>query len=283
MISIVICSRKSYITTELQQNIAISIGCDYELIIIDNSCNRYNIFQVYNEGVARAKGDILCFMHDDIMFLSDGWGLLVETIMASDNSVGAIGVAGGHLMYNCPCSWWNSDMTSMHVFTLDSKGQHDEAIHREYAGMNPTVEVASIDGLWMCIRRSLFNTIRFDDKTFSGFHCYDSDICMQILMTGYKIKVTYDISILHLGKGNLNEQYYHNIELWHNKWKDNLPVVRGVSIAENELKIHQHYAVKLYERQKELLSLYNKLHSPEYRLGHFLLKPYRYIYRIKKT
>ena len=277
MISIIICNRTHPINLSLQRNIQDTVGVEYEIVAIDNSRGNYNIFQAYNEGVRRAKSDILCFMHDDILFQSNNWGSIVEDLFKKNEGMGALGVAGGHIMYNCPCSWWNSDITSMHVFTVDSYGQPNEAIHREYADGQATIEVASIDGLWMCIRRSLFDTISFDDKKFSGFHCYDSDICMQILAAGYQIKVTFEIDILHKGKGNLNAQYYHDIELWHKKWQDQLPIVRGIPITENELKIHQHYAIKLYERQKELVSLFNRLQSPEYRLGHFLLKPWRFI------
>ena len=66
MISLIICSRTADISDELKQNIATTIGCEYELCVIDNSRNEYSIFTAYNEGVRRAKGDILCFMHDDI-------------------------------------------------------------------------------------------------------------------------------------------------------------------------------------------------------------------------
>lgn len=280
MISIIICQRTQILPDDLTSNIQQTIGCDYEIVGIDNSNNQYSIFSAYNEGIQRAKGDILCFMHDDISFMHNRlWGRYVEQLFSEKNNLGALGVAGGHVMPNCPCSWWNSDITSMHIFTPDSNGQPDEAIHREYADSQVTIEVASIDGLWMCIRRSLFDTIRFDDKTFSGFHCYDSDICMQILVAGYQIKVTFEIDILHKGKGNLNAQYYRDIELWHKKWQDHLPIVRGIPITENELEIHQHYAIKLYEQHKELVSLYNRLQSPEYRTGHFLLKPLRFIKR----
>lgn len=279
MISIIICNRKHLIDLSLQKNIQNTVGVGYEIVTIDNAQGEYNIFQAYNEGVRRAKGDILCFMHDDILFQSNNWGALVEDLFKKNEEMGALGVAGGHIMYNCPCSWWDSNITSTHVFTLDPAGNLDESLHREYVDNMTTAEVASIDGLWMCIRRNLFDTIHFDDKTYSGFHCYDSDICMQILMAGYQIMVTYDINILHKGKGNLNEQYYQSLELWHNKWHDYLPVARGLSITNKELMIHQQYGLKLYEQRKELLELYRRLQSPEYRLGHFLLKPVRFLKR----
>lgn len=74
MISIAICSRTPDILAELRQNITETIGCDFEWVVVDNSQNQYNIFQAYNEGVRRAKGDVLCFCHDDVKFLSTEWG-----------------------------------------------------------------------------------------------------------------------------------------------------------------------------------------------------------------
>lgn len=59
MISIIICSRYSSLSQELQSNIHATIGaCEYELVHIDNSENKYNIFEAYNLGVRKAQGDI---------------------------------------------------------------------------------------------------------------------------------------------------------------------------------------------------------------------------------
>ena len=74
MVSCIICSRKQDISTDLKENIKNTVGCDYELLIIDNSKNQYNIFKAYNEGIRRAKGDILCFMHEDIFYHTQNWG-----------------------------------------------------------------------------------------------------------------------------------------------------------------------------------------------------------------
>ena len=75
MISIIICSRAASISDELIQNIDQTIGLPYELVIIDNSDNLYSIFNAYNEGVKRSKYELLCFMHDDIIFKKESnWG-----------------------------------------------------------------------------------------------------------------------------------------------------------------------------------------------------------------
>ena len=73
MISCIICSRRSDISAELKENIASTIGCEYELVAIDNSKKEYSIFSAYNEGVRRANGEILCFMHEDILYHTQGY------------------------------------------------------------------------------------------------------------------------------------------------------------------------------------------------------------------
>lgn len=277
MISIIICNKKAKLDAVLEQNIHDTIGMDYEIISIDNSRGQYSIFQAYNEGVAKAKGDILCFMHDDILFRSNKWGKTVEASFASDQKMGALGVAGGHFLPDCPCSWSTCKTTSFHVWQTNRDGSATEYGCSDYSDGKRLVEVASLDGLFMCIRRSLFDTIRFDDNTFSGFHCYDSDICMQVLSMGYSVNVTFDIDIEHRSNGACNQQYYDNLELWHNKWHGQLPITRGIILTDNEKRLHQEYAIELVERGKETLSLYQKLNSPDYRLGHRLLKPLRLI------
>ena len=74
MISLVICSSTPKLSKELIQNIESTIGFEHEYVVIDNSNNQHSIFSAYNEGVHQAKGDILCFMHQDIDFQSLNWG-----------------------------------------------------------------------------------------------------------------------------------------------------------------------------------------------------------------
>lgn len=281
MISIVICSRKPILDTVCAENIYNTIGVEYELVVIDNFNNTYNIFQAYNEGVRRAKGEILCFMHDDIVFRNNGWGRVVEEAFDTDAKLGTLGIAGGHFMPDCPCSWSTCKTTSFHVWQTNPDGTASEYGCNDYSKGKRIVEVASLDGLFMCIRRGLFDTIRFDDKTFSGFHCYDSDICMQILTAGYTVNVTFDIEIEHRSNGACNKQYYENLELWHQKWHHMLPIIKGIELTKNEQIIHQQYAIELIERGKETLSLYQILNGPDYRLGHQLLKPYRILKKLK--
>ena len=275
MISIVICSREPNLPMGLRDNIVKTIGCEYELVIVDNSHNKYNIFQAYNEGVNRSKGDILCFMHDDVMFHSENWGKRVREYFDFYPNLGCLGVAGSHLLLDTPSSFWHSEANSLHYYDRDEKGGLlliDSGAKKEDKDFE---EVASIDGLWMSIRRSLFETIGFDDEVFHGFHCYDSDICMQILRMGYNIGVAYDVLIEHSGLGVQNDSYFESIRLWHQKWTGWLPIARGAEFSDEDIATRTTFVkniVLLEERVANLKKIYN---TKAYRLGRAILKPFK--------
>ena len=94
MISIIICSRTKTIKDSLAFNIKKTIGCEYELVIIDNSENQYSIFEAYNLGINKSKRDYLCFIHDDIFIHTVNWGHIVIEIFKNNIQIGLIGVAG---------------------------------------------------------------------------------------------------------------------------------------------------------------------------------------------
>lgn len=214
MISIIICSRTPSISSDLIDNINKTIGVQYELICIDNSTNAYSIFSAYNEGVKRSQFDILCFMHDDISFKSNNWGQSVLNRFTA-SKIGAIGVAGSPYYAILPGAWWSGGYICQSVF-----GEHELAYQAKNDNALPVVV---LDGLWFCVRKSLFNAIRFDDATFNGFHYYDIDISLQIHQQGYVLLNIYDIAIKH-SSGKLDEIWLKNAILLQNKWQKSLPL-----------------------------------------------------------
>ena len=214
MISIIICSRTPSISSDLIENINKTICIQYELICVDNSTNSHSIFSAYNEGVKRSRFEILCFMHDDICFKSNNWGQsVVNRFRAS--KLGAIGVAGSPYYAILPGAWWSGGYICQSIF-----GQQELAYMPK---IDNTLPVVVLDGLWFCVRKSLFSMIRFDDTTFNGFHYYDIDISLQIHQQGYDILNVYDIAIEH-SSGKLDEKWLGNAILLQNKWQKSLPL-----------------------------------------------------------
>ena len=222
MISIIICSRELGITPQLSANIAATIGCEYELIVIDNSENKYSIFQAYNNGIGQSKSEIVCFIHDDISFHSNDWGTKLIEIFNSDSKIGLVGVAGSKAKTKAPSGWWNSahELKQVNIIQHIETG---EVERWEYGLENSLLaEVVAVDGVFMTIRKD--RDISFD-TSLKGFHNYDLNISLEYKIKGYKVMVTKAIDIEHFSGGNINKTWYQSTQKFHNKYKHYLPLV----------------------------------------------------------
>lgn len=273
VISIIVCARQSSLSKEMQSNIASTIGCDYELVVIDNSTNKYNIFQAYNEGVSRAKGDILCFVHDDVLFRSNNWGTIIADLL-KDESIGIVGFAGAHFLPSVPFYWWDTPFISQYDIDNKKLQSHCDYMHDNIA------DVLVVDGMCFFIPQPLFNFIQFDDITYNGFHAYDIDICMQIQQYGKRVCVTNLVLIEHFWADKVyNDIIYmteleKNVNVFFDKWKSFFPCVCG--IKEDSLlveKINQ-LCVRIYDAK---MDAFRARHSKSYQLGHFMLSPIKWL------
>lgn len=276
MISIIICSRTPDISAELKQNIAETIGCEYELVVTDNSRNHYSIFQAYNEGVERAKGEILCFAHDDILMHTSGWGRIVAKEL-EDDSIGMIGVAGSHIMPKAPMYWWTSPYIAQYNWETDKGITKENVTVDTFNG--DLADVAVVDGLFFCIPKSLFSSLRFDDASYSGFHAYDMDMSMQVQNIGKRVCVTRGFIVEHFWSERQfqNTKYMSlldkNMEVFFNKWKDSLPIVRGVNEPKIVIERLNNLFVAAYDSKKAR-------QSKAYKLGRLLLAPFRFLKKV---
>lgn len=277
MITCIICSRHSDISPELKQNIGDTIGTDYELVVIDNSYNQYSIFSAFNEGVRRAKGDILCFMHEDLLYISNDWGRSVLKLF-EDSSIGIVGVVGTHFLPKTPCGWYHPMLFSggcVQTYNGSQVYQHDIT----HFGDKSYLEAVAVDGMWFCIPKFLFaQGLRFDDITYNGFHCYDIDICLQVLQINYKVVITSGILVEHHSYGIFNIEWVRTTKLLFTKWQHMLPLNRGIMISEEEKMLRTKFVEQVMvwleanaNREEQLMQI---LRSKSYRLGKMLLHPF---------
>lgn len=217
--SIIICTRASTIPDALAQNIRDTITLpektiEYEIIIINNQNNKYSLFEAYNIGVKKSSGEILCFMHDDIEYLNKGWGNKVVRLFSEEPSVGACAVAGCTVLRKSPALFGIGKYNAINIQKQD--GQWLD----QYSTPTP---LATFDGVWFCVRRVCFNTISFDQYSYSGFHFYDMDTAMQIHSAGYSIMFIPDIPIRHASGGAINIEWLKNSFIFYQKYKNKLP------------------------------------------------------------
>lgn len=240
MISIIICSVNSAVLERALTSIRNTIGVPFESIIIDNRPPYLGICDAYNQGAAKAKYDIFCFMHEDVSFETAGWGQKVIDHLHS-KEIGLIGLAGGDIKSWVPSSWASLISASEISYIQHYKnGSVAERILRTSSPSDPSTlkEVVSIDGFWMCTRRDVFAKFQFDSRTFAGFHGYDIDFSLQVLQE-YKIGVIFDVIVHHYSEGSFDRTWANNAIHVSDKWEKTLP--RSVRNLPHKELLRQHW------------------------------------------
>jgi glycosyltransferase involved in cell wall biosynthesis len=230
-----------------------------------NKNNRYSIFEAYNIGVSRAKGEILCFMHQDIEYFSEAWGGEVERLMGS-KGVDACAVAGADYYRKSP-SYYPCGRGHNIINII----QHADDVDIKWRGTDHSVQLAVFDGVWFCIKRACFLKIKFDEKRYKGFHFYDMDIATQLWVNGYKVYSIPNVWIKHFSSGKIDIIWLKNAFVYYDKWKDILP-----------LKYCDVNEIEKEELEKE--ALYSGLRlCIRYREWHMMIKWFRIASEVLQT
>ena len=209
-LSLIFCSRTKQLPDLLLRNIEATIGCDYELIVVDNSQQEYSIFEAYQLGSSRSKGKYLAFLHDDLYFHTQNWGELLKEHLAVPG-VGIVGIGGRDTLVRVPSSWTVS-LPYIHLTQSDKNRKNRKIKHRpaDFSGLR--AKVVMLDGVMLCMQSKLMETIGFDTR-MAGFHGYDFDICIKSAAAGFQNYVMYNIEIEHFSRGNADKNYYRNLML----------------------------------------------------------------------
>ncbi|MFI0430079.1 glycosyltransferase [Mariniflexile sp. HMF6888] len=275
-LSLIICSRKRTISKELSDNIAETIGCTYELLIIDNSQNQYSIFEVYNLGIKKSNGSFLCFMHDDVLLHTKNWGTILQSIFNANEKVGLIGIAGAKVKTKMVSPWWNCHKDQQ-VINIIQHNKNDEP-EKTMTGFDEgsEAEVVVIDGVFMALRKSM--NIRFSE-VMVGYHNYDLNISFECKKNGCQIMVTNQILIEHFSSGMLNKDWLSSTYKIHKMYKSILPLQVKPHILKNGDEIRNAFSFinQCFEFKKQRLG-----YLVWYKL--FLLQPnFKYHFNLWKS
>lgn len=222
MLSIVICSLNNELTEQLKTNIRETAGVDTEIILIDNRRNEYSLCAAYNKGAGLSKGDIICFIHEDIVFKTINWGSIIQKIL-EDKEIGLAGVAGAYYYPLAPVGWFHSHELEVNIiqhYKYSHKAPQEIKLSR-FPDHSP-IDVVVLDGLFIAGRKEVFSQFRFDEKLLPGYHGYDMDISLQVGQS-YKLKAIKNILIEHLSEGQQNDDWYSSMKKIAFKWNKKLP------------------------------------------------------------
>lgn len=259
MITIITCTAVPGRLEKVKQSIESTIGLPYELIAIDNADGKMGLCQAYNTAAAKASSNILCFMHDDVEFLTQHWGQRVMRHFESDATLAAIGLAGSRYKSRIPSGWWSglADCDCCHIRQLKADGQ------TEYVHVRPShleaeaIPVKVLDGVWMCMRKEVWTAFPFAEDKLNGFHFYDVDVSLRI-STSHKIAVVYDVDIVHFSYGVFADEWLREAIHFHKTVnKVPLPVSLEAAPAKDpETIVARAWLLRL---RREKISFRNKL------------------------
>ncbi|MFD0749289.1 glycosyltransferase [Mucilaginibacter calamicampi] len=221
MISVIVATRNNQLLQQLSDNIQKSIGLEYEIIAINGDKAGKGICRIYNEGAAKAQYPFLCFVHEDILFHTQGWGLnLLKHLRQED--IALVGVLGATVKTRTP---------SEVFIPVDNLVRFNQLQRRtgktpEHYFYNPNKEDSSevkvVDGLFLACTQVNHARYPFDEQTLKGFHGYDIDFSLGQANNG-KVVVVYDILLEHFSYGGHSVSWIDDQMILLKKWHAELP------------------------------------------------------------
>jgi hypothetical protein len=178
------------------------------------------------------------FVHQDVDLISETWLMKAKKLLDKLPKLGIAGVAGKNSIKG--------------IFTNIKHGTPPHPageIHLE----NP-IEVQTLDECLIIIPKSVFQYLKFDEKTCSDWHLYAVDYSLDVQKRGLKAYVI-PLPIYHRSIGQLSEGYFMTLRKILKKHKDfkwvhttmgdwytrapvalqrKTPLVRGLEVLEEE-------------------------------------------------
>ncbi|SEG73583.1 glycosyltransferase [Sphingobacterium lactis] len=217
MISIVISSYNSSYFQNIQNNIHQTIGIEYELIQIWNP-GIFSINEAYEKGLNQAKYEYILFIHEDLIFLNNGWGKYLLKFLELPN-VGLIGLAGGNYFPDVPNDWFITNEYN-YINLIHGLGDSEENLRNFEENFH---QVLGLDGVFIFGKKSIFLEIGFD-QNISGYHAYDLSISLRTAKK-YTNYVINSINVHHISIGNRTLEWFNSTIQVHESitWKFDHP------------------------------------------------------------
>jgi len=280
MITVIICSIDPSKSAAAAANVEVTIGVGHEIFVHDNRQANWGLAKVYNHYAARAAGDILCFMHEDVLFLTDDWGREMESFYASHPEAGVVGFFGSQVKTASPSpvGYFRKYDASNYRRHPHSGGFAETDVRR--TGQDDWSPVVQVDGMCMIVCREVWAECPFDGERFDGFHLYDLDFSVDIAQR-YTNYVCHTALIDHAQDGRHNDAWYRYNRIFHEKWADRLPM-SVIPLTRRELRqVESYTAYKYYKnaldhRQTAYLGYARRCFNRWWSLGYWLrLLPHR--------
>jgi len=178
-----------------------------------------SLTEIYNEGLALAKNDIVVFCHDDLIFNIQNWGVAIGDHFTRNLGFGILGIAGTNKLVDG--RWWTLK-EHMHGIVNHTDGKKVWTSNYSPSQGIGLKRMVVLDGLLIAAHKKRIKA-NFDESV-KGFHFYDLNFCMDNFLQGVKIGVMTNVRVTHLSVGETNDLWEENKLQFEEKYKDKLPI-----------------------------------------------------------
>ncbi len=162
--------------------------------------------ETYNRLASLSKADILCFVEDDIEFLSNDWDRIAEDLFA-EYDIDILGVVGASSYHGGgPFDAGRGNSYGL-IACNKSKNDQDTWV-RILSPYYRYRKVKVIDGSLMFVRKSFWNREPFDEVTFDELFFHDRDLCLK----SDNVAITCDILAKHSKPPEFYGKYPKNMK-----------------------------------------------------------------------
>jgi GT2 family glycosyltransferase len=189
--------------------------------------------EAYNRGAQQASGDVLIFCHDDIDIPHADFG---ERVLNHLTTHDVVGVAGASKLVDG--DWGHAGLPHVHGQVVHRPAGQEGYLYF-CAGLQARVieNIHALDGVFIAMKRSVWEQVRFDDATFDGFHLYDIDFCYRAHSAGFKLAVALDLLLIHFSTGGYDLKW----QIFNRRFLAKFPQLSNLPSA----KPHSNLQVKL--------------------------------------
>ncbi|MDR0736996.1 MAG: glycosyltransferase family protein [Zoogloeaceae bacterium] len=198
--SVIICSINAWKFAQVSQCYArLLASWPHEIIGIHDASS---IAEGYNRGIARSRGDILIFSHDDVMIIDPDFAAKISERLQTWT---ILGFTGTSRLINA--IWFGAGLSHQHGVVAHPYKTHFKLSVYGVSGWPVIGGIQAIDGQCMITTHEAAQAIGFDAATFDGFHLYDLDFSFAAYHAGYELGVCCDIPFFHESVGNYDRQH----------------------------------------------------------------------------
>jgi GT2 family glycosyltransferase len=199
LISVVICSVDAAKFDAVRASYARAFGGEpYEIVGIHDA---RSLCEGYNRAMRSARGDLCVFSHDDVEILATDLGARLRRHLAAYD---VVGVAGTTRLVGM--GWANSGIE--HARGMVTHVIDGEYVMRLFGAAQPVSDaIVALDGVFLAVRRAVADAIGFDERTFDGWHGYDTDFTFRCHLAGYRLAVALDLPLVHFSNANVDRAW----------------------------------------------------------------------------